>query len=113
MTCWRWCGSFSIRTRHARVSTAEQDLANYQSACDELADSITQIKEGITDNDLKFAAIAWFELTNDEKIAIWRAPTKGGCFTVKERKMIQSSEFRKLYYGDELITTGEVKNDAT
>lgn len=86
--------------------TAEQDLANYQAACDELADSITQIKEGITDNDLKFAAIAWFELTNDEKTAIWRAPTKGGCFTVKERKMIQSSAFRELYYG-----TGELKND--
>tara|TARA_R110002167_G_scaffold205926_1_gene409903 strand:- start:11 stop:706 length:696 start_codon:yes stop_codon:yes gene_type:complete len=86
--------------------TAEQDLENYQAACDELIDSITQIKEGINDNDLKFAAIAWFELTDDEKTAIWRAPTKGGCFTVQERKMIASSEFRKIYYG-----TGETETE--
>ena len=79
--------------------TAEQDLENYQAACDELADSITQIKEGIADGELKFAAQAWFELNQNEKISIWRAPTKGGCFTIAERTMIKSTEFREIYYG--------------
>jgi len=61
---------------------------------------INTIKLGIANADLLAAAKAWFELDNEVKEALWRAPTKGGCFSVKEREAIRSSEFRDAYYGE-------------
>ena len=46
-------------------------------------------------------ASAWFELSDDEKKALWIAPTKGGAFTTKEREVIKSSEFRKAHFGED------------
>jgi len=37
-----------------------------------------------------------FELEKDEKIALWKAPSKGGIFTTMEIKTIKSDEFSKL-----------------
>ena len=58
--------------------------------------SIAAVKQGIYDNDLEAAAVAWFELEKDEKIAIWRAPSRGGIFTTSEIKTIRSDEFAAL-----------------
>lgn len=70
------------------------DNDNYQSLCEEHADSIQAIKDGITSNDLSTASEAWFELGDEVKKGLWRAPTKGGCFTTKEREVMKSQEFR-------------------
>lgn len=69
--------------------------------CDELSESITAIKKGIADEDYAAASEAWFELSEDEKQAVWVAPTKGGPFTTIEREIMKSGEFRKAHYGDE------------
>lgn len=69
--------------------------------CEELAESITTIKRGIENEDLPSAAEAWFELSEEEKHAIWVAPTKGGPFTTSEREVMKSTEFRKAFYGEE------------
>ena len=53
--------------------------------------------------NLSTAKEAWDELTDDEKKALWRAPTKGGCFTVAERKQMREPEFR--------TANGENNND--
>jgi len=50
---------------------------------------------------MKQAAQAFFELSEDEVKSIWRAPTKGGCFTVPQVKIIKSPEFRIAYFGEE------------
>jgi hypothetical protein len=63
--------------------------------CDQLADSIEAIKTGIEIGDLVMAKEAWDELTEEEKIGIWKAPSKGGCFTTEERTIMKSSEFRQ------------------
>jgi hypothetical protein len=60
-----------------------------------LADSIDAIKAGINEDNLHKANEAWSELTNDEKKLLWVAPSKGGCFTTEERKVMQSTEFRE------------------
>lgn len=83
---------------HAATESA-QDMAkqaedDYKAVCAKFADSITAIKDGITSGDLESAAEAWFELTHDEKAALWKAPTKGGCFSIGERKTMQSTEFQ-------------------
>lgn len=73
----------------------------YRVACDALRDSIDSIKSYINLGDLASAAQCWFELSDDEKASIWKAPTKGGCFTTTERSLMRSREFRQAYYGDE------------
>ena len=69
-------------------------------ALEEHKESINTIKEGITEGDLHKAAEAWFELSDDEKMSIWIAPSKGGPFTTGERKTMKESEFKQAYYGE-------------
>jgi len=66
----------------------------YQALCDQLADSIEAIKTGIEIGDLVMAKEAWDELTEEEKIGVWKAPSKGGVFTTEERAIMKSTEFR-------------------
>ena len=80
-------------------------MANHTQTLLNCWESVSRIKEGISAGreaqEYKLAAEAWFELTSEEKEALWRAPSKGGCFTTDERKEISSSEFRIAYYGNE------------
>lgn len=80
------------------AKAAEQD--KYDAACNEVMDSIEAIKQGIADNELSTAAEAWFELDNDTKQALWKAPSKGGVFTTEERSIIKSTEFRQAHFGE-------------
>lgn len=57
--------------------------------------TIKAIKDGIATGDLSIACEAWLELSDAEKRSIWLAPTRGGCFSVDERKVIESTEFRE------------------
>ena len=66
----------------------------YAELVEQLADSIEAIKTGIEIGDLVMAKEAWDELTEEEKMGIWRAPSKGGCFTTEERAIMKSPEFR-------------------
>lgn len=53
------------------------------------------IKQGIEDGDYSMAAEAWDELSDEEKRALWRAPTKGSIFTTEERKIMRTKEFQE------------------
>ena len=75
--------------------TVEQ-LLDYNFELRKHIHSIAAIKQGIHDNDLEAAAIAWFELEKDEKMAIWKAPSRGGIFTTQEIATIKSDEFAAL-----------------
>tara|TARA_R110002167_G_scaffold74187_1_gene207784 strand:+ start:50 stop:727 length:678 start_codon:yes stop_codon:yes gene_type:complete len=79
----------------------KDDLAEYQTVCSENNSSIIAIKAGIANGDLSLASEAWFELENEIKVALWRAPSKGGCFTTIERDVIKSTEFREANLGAE------------
>jgi len=57
-------------------------------------ESIMAIKAGISLGDLSSASEEWFSLDNDVKTLLWKAPSKGGPFTTKEREVIHSTEFR-------------------
>lgn len=74
-------------------SKAAEDVA-YMMLTDKYADSILAIKTGIKDGQLSVASEAWFELSDDVKAALWKAPKNGGCFTTQERLIMKSSEFR-------------------
>ena len=74
---------------------AEDELKAYQELCAEHQDSIDVIKMGIVDDDYSSAYEAWRELGEDLQRALWRAPTKGGCFTTEERSIMKTPEFRQ------------------
>jgi|11BtaG_2_1085332.scaffolds.fasta_scaffold02086_11 hypothetical protein len=74
---------------------AEDELKAYQELCAEHQDSIDAIKMGIVDDDYSSAYEAWRELGEDLQRALWRAPTKGGCFTTEERNIMKTPEFRQ------------------
>ena len=73
----------------------------YEQWCNENKDSIIAIKAGIASEDLASASEAWFELSNEIKTVLWKAPSKGGCFTGAERETIKSSEFRLAHIGED------------
>lgn len=56
-------------------------------------ENISAIKLHIALDELDRAKEAWHELTNEERIALWRAPTKGGIFTTDERTVMKSNEW--------------------
>ena len=66
-------------------------------------DSVTFIKDALDEDRLDDAALAWFELPDEVKSALWIAPTKvaeidpeldGMLFSTKHREIMKSSEFR-------------------
>lgn len=73
--------------------------AEYDALCQKNADSIQCIKDGIAEGRLSTAAEAWFELDDETKGALWKAPSKGGVFTTKEREVMRTAEFKQSYYG--------------
>jgi hypothetical protein len=71
-----------------------KDDVKYAILVDKYADSILAIKTGIKDGDLSTASEAWFELSDEVKAELWKAPKNGGCFTTAERAIMKSQEFR-------------------
>lgn len=61
----------------------------------DLAPIISEIKDGISKGDYRSAQKAWSGLTDDEKSSLWKAPSKGGVFTTREREIMKTSEFKK------------------
>ena len=57
--------------------------------------SIYFIKEYINMDEPKWenVAEAWAEISNEDKQALWLAPSKGGVFTTAERAALKSDEF--------------------
>ena len=65
--------------------------------------SVYFIKEHLALQGWEAVAEAWGEITDDDKKALWLAPSKGGIFTTAERKDLKSDEFnqaRKLILGE-------------
>ena len=65
--------------------------------------SVYFIKEHLELRAWESVAEAWGESSDDDKRALWLAPSKGGIFTTAERKDLKSDEFneaRKLILGE-------------
>tara|TARA_R100001510_G_C7615554_1_gene177819 strand:- start:100 stop:729 length:630 start_codon:yes stop_codon:yes gene_type:complete len=84
-------------------------LVAHNEACMKHLGSIYFVKEYLNFDDPKWdsAAEAFAEIPSEDQELIWKAPSKGGLFTTKERQAIQSTEFNqamKKYLTDK---TGE------
>lgn len=68
---------------------------SYEDLCERLKEQITEIRIGIDKGELRRAAEAWNSLDEDDKRAIWKAPSKGGYFTTAERETMKTTAFRE------------------
>lgn len=71
----------------------ENPLAAHDAAVKANFESINCIKQSIEQEEWEVVAEAWAEISDDDKRALWVAPTKGGIFTTAERKALKSDEF--------------------
>jgi len=74
---------------HAKVDDSEEyeNLAKLNEA------TINAVKVALSENDYSTAKEAWHEIPQETQVALWRAPSKGGCFSTEERKKMKSTEW--------------------
>jgi len=70
-----------------------KDDNEYQALTDKWIDSLDCIRDALKTDDYSTAKEAWNEIDNDVKIRLWKAPSKGGWFTTKERDQMKSNEW--------------------
>ncbi len=66
----------------------------YRELCESLTEEIAEIKIGINKTDYLRAYQAWSSLGEEKQAKLWKAPSKGGCFTTEERTIMKTPEFR-------------------
>lgn len=83
-------------TPEQEVTAREERKRQYFIAAYERnEDTVLQIKERLAFGDLAGAAAAWFDLSQDDQMALYLAPTKAGqyrekCFTTAQRETIKN-----------------------
>jgi len=72
-------------------------FVNHMAAVMDNIETVMAVKEHLMTNDLESAVEAWSEIEDYKVIqALFLAPTKGGCFTVDEKKKMGSDEFKAM-----------------
>ena len=86
----------AISQQNSQGSNEEMErLVAHNEAWRNNSASIYFIKEYINMDEPKWenVAEAWAEIPNEDKQALWLAPSKGGVFTTAERAALKSDEF--------------------
>ena len=86
----------AIQQQSSQASKEDMEaLIAHNEAWRKNSASIYFIKEYINMDDPKWenVAEAWAEISNEDKQALWLAPSKGGVFTTAERAALKSDEF--------------------
>ena len=73
--------------------TNVEDLRAHNDVARAWIDSIAAIKTCIASGQLEQAVEAWNEIPEDDKRALWLAPSRGGMFTTQERAIMKSDEW--------------------
>lgn len=72
-------------------------LLAHINAARENIEEVYRIKECIANEDIEGAAGYYADMGSDVQLALWRATTKGGIWTVEERKLMTAhGELAKL-----------------
>ena len=82
-------GTSAAGDEFMKVCFERDKLLKLSNSIRENFNTVQCIKDGIRENDLSTVAEAWRELSDDDKHALWVAPTKGGIFTTEERKIMK------------------------
>ena len=76
-----------------KVQESIDYLLDHMSAARENWQSVSAIKEAISDGDMSYACQLYAELGHDVQSKLYKAPTKGGIFTTQERTYMRSDEW--------------------
>lgn len=89
-------------TQQAELEQVER-LVQHNRCVREHWDSICAIKDALAADEYETAYEAFNEIPEDDKRALWIAPTKGGVFTTRERDQMKSNEWteaRRSFHAD-------------
>jgi len=76
-----------------RPKISVDELLQYNGLVREEFASIAAIKSALASNEYSVAKEACMEVDQDAMRTLWKAPTKGGVFTTKERDQMKSNEW--------------------
>jgi hypothetical protein len=79
-----------------QAAVEESELSEkeeYDALCNAHIDSLVCIRNALFENDYSTAKEAWGEIDSEVKMALWKAPSKGGWFTTEERAKMKSNEW--------------------
>lgn len=79
----------------------EKRQGNYMADVFTYWPEITNIKQHIAEERNDAALEEWRELGEDVMIKLWRAPTKGGCFSIAEKKALNDASEAQVAAGIE------------
>ena len=75
------------------IDPDHQRLIEHITIAREHLETILYVKKMIAFDDIKEAVLAMDEISNEDKIKLWRAPSKGSIWTTEERKAMKSNEW--------------------
>lgn len=79
--------------KDADSSKAIDEAEEYKAIVTKHKATVDAVKFALSNSDYSTAKEAWQELTQEEQVALWKAPSKGGCFTTEERSKMKSTEW--------------------
>jgi len=84
-----WSGAIENTASEDRRHDRLKAMTNYLCANPDILAMVAEIKMALNRGDDWDALGLWEQLTDDERITLWVAPTYGGLFTTSERKRLK------------------------
>lgn len=79
-----------------KPQTTVEDLYYYNQVVRNNFDSISEMKGGIQNNNFEHAVQYENDISQEDLMTLWRAPSKGGIFTTHEISILKSDEYSKI-----------------
>lgn len=93
---YTYCALLNIATRgeddDGHRAAQSVDLFRHNMVVQQHFDLICEVKASLAEDDIDTARGALNDLSDEEKHAIWVAPTKGGIFTTEERRKLKEGK---------------------
>lgn len=77
--------------KNAITQQVSGEFVEYQACVKDHFDVIETVKREIANDDVEAALAAWRDLDEDTMKMLWKAPTKGGIFTIAEREALKTN----------------------
>lgn len=66
-----------------------EEWAAHTAAVERNRESLENIRDRLADDDFEAARESWNSISHDDQMILWRATTKGGWFTTRERQQMK------------------------
>ena len=87
-----------IRLRKNLEGSGGNPEGQYMALVREYWKAISELKDALGDEDFHKAAEVALDVPQQDMIALWKAPTKGGIFTTQERAQMKQDDFTQIFH---------------